>query len=214
MDVLVAGGHGQVARRLLRLLAQRGHTARGLIRNPGHVADLEADGAQAVLCDLEHDDVRPHVGGADALVFAAGAGPGSGPERKRTMDLGGALKCIEAARELGVDRFLMVSSMRTGQAESAGAMRPYLEAKRDADLALETSGLAWTIVRPGRLTNEPGTGAVELAPALARFGEIPRDDVAAALYACLLARNTVRAGFDVLSGDEPIDAAVHALRTR
>ena len=167
MDVLVAGGHGQIARRLLRLLAQRGHAPRGLIRNPDHVADLEADGAQPVLCDLEHDDVRPHIGGADALVFAAGAGPGSGPERKQTLDLGGALKCIEAARELGVDRFLMVSSMRTDQAEGAGAMRPYLEAKRDADLALETSGLAWTIVRPGRLTNEPGSGSVELAPSLA-----------------------------------------------
>ena len=98
MDVLVAGGHGQIARRLLRLLAQRGHTARGLIRNPDHVADLEADGAHPVLCDLEHDDVRPHIGGADAIVFAAGAGPGSGAERKQTVDLGGALKCIEAAQ--------------------------------------------------------------------------------------------------------------------
>ena len=109
MDVLVAGGHGQIARRLLRLLAQHGHTARGLIRNPDHVADLEADGALPVLCDLEHDDVRPHVGGADAIVFAAGAGPGSGDARKRTLDLGGAVKCIEAARELGVDRFVIVS---------------------------------------------------------------------------------------------------------
>ena len=90
MDVLVAGGHGQIARRLLRLLAQRGHTARGLIRNPAHVADLEADGALPILCDLEHDDLRPHVGGAEAIVFAAGAGPGSGDERKRTVDLGGA----------------------------------------------------------------------------------------------------------------------------
>jgi uncharacterized protein YbjT (DUF2867 family) len=214
MDVLVAGGHGQIARRLLRLLAQRGHNARGLIRNPDHVADLEADGAHPVLCDLESDDVRPHVGGADAIVFAAGAGPGSGPERKQTVDLGGALKCIAAATELGVDRFLMVSSMRTQDAENAGAMRPYLEAKRDADLAVETSGLDWTIVRPGRLTNEPGTGAVELAPVLGRFGDIPRDDVAFVLYHCLFAQNTVHAKFDLLSGAEPIEAAVLSLTTR
>src|SRR3954467_3042553 len=182
MDVLVAGGHGQIARRLLRLLAQHGHTARGLIRNADHVADLESDGAHPILCDLESDDVRPHVGGADAIVFAAGAGAGSGDARKRTVDLGGALKCIEAAQELGVDRFLMVSSMGTQDIEHSGAMRPYLEAKAGADAALETSGLDWTIVRPGRLTDEPGTGTVDLAPVLARRGEIPRDHAALGLY--------------------------------
>jgi len=154
MDVLVAGGHGQIARRLLRLLAQHGHTARGLIRNPDHVADLESDGAHAILCDLETDDVRPHVGGADAIVFAAGAGPGSGEARKRTMDLGGAVKCIEAAQELGVDRFVIVSSMGTQDIDPDSPMRVYLEAKRDADQALADSGLRWTIVRPGRLTND------------------------------------------------------------
>ena len=180
MDVLVAGGHGQIARRLLRLLAREGHTPRGLIRNPDHVADLESDGAHPVLCDLEHDDVRPHVGGADAIVFAAGAGPGCGAARKQTLDLGGALKCIEAARELGVDRFLIVSSMNTELADTPGPMQPYFAAKRDADRAVEASGLAWTIVRPGALTNDPGTGRVDLAPA--GFGDVPRDDVAAVLY--------------------------------
>src|SRR3954462_5355468 len=131
MDVLVAGGHGQIARRLERLLAQHGHIARGLIRNPDHVPDLEADGALPVLCDLEHDDVRPHVAGADAIVFAAGAGPGSGAERKQTGELGAAVKCIEAAQELGVARFLMVSSMGTREIAD-GPMRPYLEAKAAA----------------------------------------------------------------------------------
>jgi uncharacterized protein YbjT (DUF2867 family) len=214
MDVLVAGGHGQIARRLLRLLAQRGHTARGLIRNPEHVADLEADGAQPVLCDLERDDVRPHVGGADAIVFAAGAGPGSGAARKQTMDLGGAVKCIDAARELGVDRFLMVSSMGTRDIPADSPMKPYLEAKRDADLALEASGLRWTIVRPGPLTNDPGTGKVELAPILGRWGEIPRDDVALVLYHCLLADNTVHGSFELLSGTEPIESAVLSFTSR
>src|SRR4051795_13450567 len=166
MDVLVAGGHGQIARRLSRLLAQHGHTPRGLIRNADHVADLEADGAHPVLCDLERDDVRPHVGGADAFVFAAGAGPGSGDERKRTVDLGGALKCIEAAQELGVARFLIVSSMNYEDAEHAGPMRPYYEAKRDADDALRTSGLDWTSVRPGHLVDTPGTAPPAAGTAL------------------------------------------------
>src|ERR1044072_8164873 len=103
MDVLVAGGHGQIARRLLRLLAANGHTARGLIRNPDHVADLESDGGHPVLCDLEPDDPRQ--------VFGAGAAPGSGDARKQSMDFGGAVKCIEACRELGVARFVMVSAM-------------------------------------------------------------------------------------------------------
>jgi uncharacterized protein YbjT (DUF2867 family) len=212
MDVLVAGGHGQIARRLLRLLAREGHTPRGLIRNPDHVADLEADGAHPVLCDLEHDDVRPHVGGADAIVFAAGAGPGSGAARKQTMDLGGAVKCIEAARELGVDRFLIVSSMNTELADRPGPMQPYFAAKRDADRALEGSGLEWTIVRPGALTNDPGTGRVDLAPPA--IGDVTRDDVAAVLYACLLAENTVGVKFDLIGGEEPIETAVRSLTRR
>jgi nucleoside-diphosphate-sugar epimerase len=216
MDVLVAGGHGQIARRLLRLLAQQGHTARGLIRNPAHVADLEADGALGVLCDLETDDVRPHIEAhpPDALVFAAGAGPGSGDARKRTMDLGGAVKCIEAAEELGVDRFLMVSSMGTRDIPSDGPMKPYLEAKRDADLALEDSGLRWTIVRPGGLTNEPGSGRVLLAPVIGHFGQVPRDDVARVLYECLFAENTVHGSFELLAGSAPVESAVRSFTSR
>lgn len=206
MDVLVAGGHGQIARRLLRLLARDGHTGRGLIRNPDHVADLEADGAHPVLCDLEHDDVRPHVGGADAFVFAAGAGPGSGDARKRTMDLGGAVKCIQACQELGVARFVIVSSMGTDDIKD-GPMRPYFEAKAEADAAVEASGLDWTIVRPGSLTNTPGTGRVDLARKLGRWGEIPRDDVALVLLHVLSADNTIHGRFEVLSGSTPVSQA-------
>ena len=165
-----------------------------------------------MLCDLERDDVRPHVGGAEAIVFTAGAGPGSGPERKRTVDFGGARKCIEAAQELGVARFVLVSSMGTRDLAHAGPMRPYLQAKAEADALLETSGLDWTIVRPGRLTDEPGTGMVDLAPALGRRGEIPRDDVALVLLHCLQADNTVRAQFELLSGDVPVEQAVRSVQ--
>jgi uncharacterized protein YbjT (DUF2867 family) len=212
MDVLVAGGHGKIARHLLRQLAAAGHHGRGLIRNADHAADLEADGATPVLCDLEHDDPAPHVGTADAIVFAAGAGPGSGPERKRTVDYGGAVKLIEAAEALGVRRYVMVSSMGADDPESASeAMRPYQQAKHDADEALMRSSLDWTVVRPGRLTDAPGSGRVDLAPRLGRYGEVPREDVAAVLVAMLSAENTVRGTSELLSGDVPIEEAVAAL---
>jgi uncharacterized protein YbjT (DUF2867 family) len=212
MDVLVAGGHGQIARHLLRLLAEHGHHGRGLIRNPDHAADLEADGAVPVLCDLEHDDPRPHLGAADAIVFAAGAGPGSGPERKRTVDYGGAVVLIEAAEALGVRRYLIVSSMGADDPASASeAMRPYQQAKHDADEALAASGLDWTIVRPGGLTDEPGSGRVALADRLGRFGRVPRQDVALVLLECLEAPNTVRKTFEVLEGDVPVREALAAL---
>jgi uncharacterized protein YbjT (DUF2867 family) len=209
MEVLVAGGHGAIARHLLRLLAASGHRGRGLIRNPDHAAELESLGAEPVLCDLETDDVRQHLGGAHAIVFAAGAGPGSGPERKRTVDYGGAVKLIAAARELGVERYVMVSSMGTADVEHADeAMRPYLQAKRDADDALQASGLDWTIVRPGRLTDAPGSGRVDLATALGRHGEIPREDVAAVIVACLEEPGTIRRAFDLLAGSTPVREAV------
>jgi uncharacterized protein YbjT (DUF2867 family) len=158
VDVVIAGGHGQIALRLARLLSVRGERVRALIRNPEHVADVEAAGAEAVVFDLEGaGDLAAAVAGADAVVFAAGAGPGSGPERKRTVDLGAAVKLIEAAKAAGVRRYVMVSSIGADDpAAGSEAMRPYLEAKAEADAALRSSGLDFTIVRPGRLTNEPG----------------------------------------------------------
>jgi uncharacterized protein YbjT (DUF2867 family) len=212
MDVLVAGGHGQIARHLLRLLAGNGHHARGLIRNPDHAPDLERIGAVPVLCDLEHDDPRPALGTAEAIVFAAGAGPGSGPERKRTVDYGGAVKLIEAAEELGVQRYLMVSSMGAGDPESAPeAMRAYQQAKHDADEALAASSLDWTIVRPGGLTDEPGSGRVAVAERLGRYGQVPREDVALVLLESLGADNTIRRTFELLEGDVPVREAIAAL---
>jgi uncharacterized protein YbjT (DUF2867 family) len=213
MDVVVAGGHGQVALRLLRLLANSGDRGRGLIRNPEQAADLESVGAEPVVCDLEEEgDVSSYVRGADAVVFAAGAGPGSGEARKRTMDLGGALKLIEAAKSEGVRRYVIVSSM--GADNPAGGseqMRPYLEAKREADDAVAASGLDFTIVRPGGLTNDPGHGRVDVAESLGHYGQVPRDDVAAVLEATLRLDSTIGKTFEVLSGETPIDEALRSL---
>src|SRR5215207_8456196 len=160
MDVVVAGGHGNVGIRLLRMLADGGHRGRGLIRNPDHARDLEAAGAEPVLCDTEAlEDISGCCEGADAVVFAAGAGPGSGPERKRTVDYGGAVKLIDAATRNGTRRYVMVSAISAGRpAEWSEQMRPYYEAKADADERVAESRLDYTIVRPGGLTDDPGTG--------------------------------------------------------
>src|SRR5918994_5943811 len=212
MDVLIAGGHGKIARRLIEILARDGHTARGLIRNPHHAADLESDGGVPVLCDLERDDVRAHVGGADAIVFAAGAGPGSGAERKRTVDLGGAVKCVEAAEQLGVARFVIVSSIGAHDPEGGPeAMRPYLRAKAEAHARVAASTLDWTIVRPGSLQNEPGTGLVDVSTALGRRGPVPRDDVALVVLETLLAPSTIRLTFELFAGDIPAREAIRNL---
>ncbi|HEU4346341.1 MAG TPA: SDR family oxidoreductase [Actinoplanes sp.] len=213
MDILVAGGHGKVALRLLKLLAGQGHTARGLIRSREQSPDLEAAGAIPVLADLENDAALDgYVKGADAVVFAAGAGPGSGPARKRTVDLGGAVKLVDAARATGVRRYVMVSSIGAQDPSSAGqAMRPYLEAKAEADAYLQASGLDWTIVRPGSLTDDPGTGLVRVSTGLGSRGPVPRDDVAAVLAATLTAANTVGVTFELFAGDTPIPRALAAL---
>ena len=210
MNIFVAGGHGRIGLRLLRLLAARGDQARGLIRDAGQSADLEAVGAEPVVADWEAgDDITPLVAGADAVVFAAGAGPGSAPERKRTVDYGGAVKLIDAARANGVSRYVIVSSMGADNPlRGPESMRQYQEAKAAADEALRDSGLDFTIVRPGMLTDDPGTGLVDAAPSLGRRGSIPRDDVAAVLLAVLDAPSTISMTFELLSGDTPVDEAV------
>jgi uncharacterized protein YbjT (DUF2867 family) len=213
MDVVVLGGHGKVALRLLELLSARGDRARGIIRNPDQAADLERIGAEPAVGDVEREDITDLVAGADAVVFAAGAGPGSGPERKRAVDLGGALKLIDAARANDVRRYLIVSAMGAAvdPATFPPSMRPYYEAKWEADRAVADSGLDHTIVRPGGLTDEPGTGMIEAAPRLERRGAVTRDDVAATLVEVLGADNTIGKAFDLLGGETPIAEAVRAL---
>ena len=217
MDVVIAGGHGKVALRLGKLLAEGGHRVRGIVRNPDHAADLEAAGIEPVVADMEREgSLAPYVEGAGAVVFAAGAGPGSGPERKQTVDLGAAVKLADAAREASARRYLMVSSIGAHDPASGGEqMRPYLEAKAAADEAVAASGLDVTIVRPGSLTDEPGTGKVEVHTKTTAHpphrGQVPRDDVAATLAACLTEPATVGKTFELFAGDTPIAQALRGL---
>jgi uncharacterized protein YbjT (DUF2867 family) len=204
MLVAIAGGHGQIALHLTRLLSERGDQVRSLIRNPDHAQDVEEAGGQAVVCDLEHDDestVATAIEGADAVVFAAGAGPGSGAERKETMDYGGAVKLMGAARAAGIRRYVIVSSINANpEAPGDDTFAVYLRAKGRADAALRESGLDYTIIRPGGLTNEPGTGRVTTQGK----GEIPREDVAAVVAAALADGGAVGKEFDLVSGDVPV----------
>ena len=213
MDVVIAGAHGQIARRLTRLLAARGDRVRGIIRNPDHTADVASDGGEPVVLDMEAaDDLGGAVQGADAIVFAAGAGPGSGPERKRTVDLGAAVKLIDAAQRTGVRRYVIVSSIGAHDpAAGPEQMRAYLEAKAEADAALAASDLEWTIVRPGALTDDPGTGKVDLSTDLGRRAPIPRDDVAAVLAEVLRAPETAGLTFEAFAGDRDVELAVRSL---
>lgn len=216
MRVVIAGGHGKIALILERLLAERGDTAVGLIRNPTQSGDLEAVGAEAVVVDLENatvDEVAGHLRGADAVVFAAGAGPGSGVERKTTVDRDAAILLADAAEAAGVGRYLMVSAM--GADEPAAGDDPvftaYLAAKAAADDSVRgRSGLNATIVRPGGLTDDPATDRVRVAESTGR-GTIPRADVAAMLVALLDAPATGGVTFELISGDMSIAEAVAVL---
>jgi uncharacterized protein YbjT (DUF2867 family) len=213
MIVGIAGAHGKIGLRLVALLAAAGHEPRGLVRDPAHGPDVEERGGAVVIADLESDDpLDDLVAGADAVVFTAGAGAGSGPERKRTVDYGGAVRLIDAAKRLGVRRYVMVSSIGAHDPASApDAMRAYLQAKHDADEALIASGLDYTIVRPGTLTDDPGTGRIEIFTDLGHRGRVTRDDVAATLVATLEAPNTIRKLFELFNGDTPIAEALARL---
>src|SRR4051812_27563157 len=211
MDIAIAGGHGQIARRLASLLAARGDTVRGLIRNPGHAAAVHASGADPVVCDLEEaaaGAIAEAIEGADAVVFAAGAGPGSGTARKLTVDRDAAVKLLEAGRAGGASRYVIVSSVGA-ESPPAGddVFSVYLRAKAEADAAVAASDLAWTIVRPGRLTSDPGTGPVRVQADAFR-GEGPRDDVAAVVAAVLAEPRSAGATLYVNGGEESVDEAL------
>ncbi|HEX6247093.1 MAG TPA: SDR family oxidoreductase [Nocardioidaceae bacterium] len=211
MRVVIAGGHGKIALLLEERLSARGDQPVGIVRNPDHAADLGSRGAEAVVLDLERasvDELADVVRGADAVVFAAGGGPGSGVARKETVDKGAAILLADAAERAGVSRYLMVSSMGTDQADpdSDDVFQVYLRAKAAADADLRSRDLDWTIVQPGRLTDGPGTGQVSLDPA-AEPREIPRADVAHALEAALDRPATFRKQFTLLSGSVPIEEA-------
>lgn len=208
MNVLVAGAHGQVGIQLTELLAESEHSAHGMVRSRDQIEDIESLGAEAVLADLTvEEDVERAVEGRDAIVFAAG----SGGQNVTGVDRDGAISTIDAAERAGVSRFVMLSAINADSPEdSPDALGEYLEAKAAADDHLRESSLTWTICRPGRLTDDPATGEIEVGPDLDR-GEITRADVARVLRATLDVEATHGETFEVLEGDTPIEAALDSL---
>ena len=212
--IAIVGGHGQVARHLLHNLRRAEHTPVALVRNEGYRDELESRGAEVRLLDIEQSTAEHFAAafdGCDVVVFAAGAGPDGRADRKRTVDLEGSLKSIEGARRAGIDRFVQISAINVDApvAEEAGEVwKAYVEAKRDADAALRESGLAWTILRPGRLTDDPATGKVALGEDVGR-SDVTRADVAAVVGAVIDADNTIGRQWNLVNGDTPVDQAVH-----
>ncbi len=209
MLVAIAGAHGKIAMRLTARLVARGDRVIGLIRNPDHAADVQSAGAEPVVCDLERASVEvlaAAVRRADAVVFAAGAGPGSGTERKLSMDRDGAIKLLDATAERATP-FVIVSSVGAESPppeDDDDVFSVYVRAKAQADAAVKASERDWTIIRPGRLTDEPGTGRVRIDTTPFR-GDVPRDDVAEVLAAVL---HEPRANHRVLyvnGGEDPLE---------
>lgn len=185
---------------------------RGVIRDPAQAGDLEDAGAEAVVCDIESEELTAAVEGADAVVFAAGAGPGSGPARKETVDRDGAVKLVEAAKANGIARYVIVSSIGAHDPSLGdGDFQAYLQAKHDADAAVAESGLDFTIVRPGSLSDDPGDGKVRINTELGERGPVSRDNVAAVLAEVLVADNVAGKTFELFDGDTPVADAVAAL---
>jgi len=212
MKIAIAGGHGQIALILSRILADAGHEPVGIVRNPDHVADVEKAGAAALVLDLESTDaatLASHLPGVDALVFAAGGGPNSGADRKLTVDRDAAVLVADAAELAGVRRLLVVSAMSADDfdPDSEDVFQIYLRAKSEADAAIRARELEWTIIRPGGLTNDAPLGTVNISQSVER-GTIPRADVAALLAVLLETGRGVRDQFEVISGATPVADAL------
>jgi uncharacterized protein YbjT (DUF2867 family) len=217
MRVVIAGGHGQIALRLTKLLAADGHSVVGLVRNPAHEADIAAAGGEAAVLDLESADVgsvAKVLEGADVAIFSAGAGPGSGNDRKDTVDRGAAELLADAAEQAGVRRHIQVSSMgadRVDQLDPNDSFTVYLKAKKAAEDDLRArDGLDWTVLRPGSLTNDPGTGLVLLADKTGR-GSITRDDVALVLAGLCDTPAAIGRTLELIAGDTPVAEALATL---
>lgn len=216
MKVVIAGGHGKIALRLTALLAGRGDAVVGIVRNPDHVPDIEKVGGAGAVLDLEAstvEDVAAVLDGADAVVFAAGAGPGSGAARKDSVDRGASVLLADAAEQAGVRRFVQISAIglgRAGDPDVDPVFAAYLRAKDAADQdVMGRDGLDWTILRPGLLTDDPGTGKVHLAEDVGG-GVVTRDDVAAVLVAILDRPGTAGHVYELVGGDTPVDEALDA----
>ncbi|WP_102346445.1 SDR family oxidoreductase [Bacillus sp. Marseille-P3661] len=214
MKVFVVGANGQIGQHLIRILTNSSdHTVRAMVRKPEQVETIENLGAEAVIANLEGtvDEIARAADGCDAIVFTAGSGGKTGPDKTLLVDLDGAVKTVEAAEKAGIQRFIMVSAIQAHNRNNwSDAIKPYFVAKHYADRMLVASSLTYTIIRPGGLTNDPGTGKVSIAENLPR-NIIPREDVARTIATVLNENNTFNKAFDLVSGETEISVAIKSI---
>jgi len=216
--IAIVGGHGKVAQQLIEQLTAQGDSPVALVRTQEYEAELVALGAETQLVDIESDGEDAFArafASADAVVFTAGGGADGNKKRKWTVDYAGSVKSAAGAVRAGVSRFVQVSAIAVDQPlaeDTTEVWRAYVEAKRDADAALRASDLRWTILRPGGLTDDAGTGTVTLGATVER-AQIPRADVAALIVAVLADDRTVGQQWEVVGGDQPIAEAIDAAVT-
>lgn len=212
MHVFIAGANGQIGQHLLQEMADSDHEARALVRHPDQGPELQKLGATETVTGNLEQDCSEAMRGCDTVIFTAGSGPHTGPDKTIDVDQDGAIRLVDTAKAMGIKRFILVSSMRAEEPEKGPEkLRHYLWAKHNADEHLKNSGLNYTIVRPGQLTNDDGTGKVTVSSRLEALGKISRQDVARVLLAVLDSDTTKNCVFDVVSGDTPVSEALASL---
>lgn len=213
MKVFIVGANGQIGEHLVHLLKDsKVHTVRAMVRKKEQAEAFKKLGVETRLADLEGtvDDIAEAAKGCDAIIFTAGSGGHTGADKTLLIDLDGAAKTIEAAQKIDIKRFMMVSAIHAHRREKWNSIKPYMVAKHHADKILEQSGLTYTIIRPGGLLNEPGTGKVSIAEDL-DVGSIPREDVAQTIITALTMENTFNCSFDLVSGEDLISHALNKI---
>lgn len=215
MKVLVIGANGQIGKILVNLLHESTeHSVRAMVRKQEQAETFAELGVETVLADLlgTVDEIAEAAKGCDAIVFTAGSGGHTGSDQTLLIDLDGAVKTVEAAEKTGIERFIMVSAFQANNRKNWNEqLKPYYAAKHYADRALLESKLTYTIVRPGGLRNEVGTGKIKVSTKDENRYTIPREDVARTVLQSLSEENTFCTSFDLVSGDQSIEDALKSL---
>ncbi|MBB5175100.1 uncharacterized protein YbjT (DUF2867 family) [Texcoconibacillus texcoconensis] len=216
MKILVVGANGQIGKHLVSFIQNHDQLeAKAVIRNEKQESFFKDLGAETAVIDLEGDveSIANAAEDVDAIVFTAGSGPHTGKDKTILVDLDGAVKTIEAAKMAGVNRYIMISSFDTTRQAIQDAPRsfaPYVAAKHYADEWLKGTDLDHTIIHPGALTNDEGTGQIAAAPEVER-GEVPREDVASVIVACLEKEETIGKEFQLVKGDQSVQETIDSL---
>lgn len=207
MKVLVIGSHGNVGQRIVRYLSEKGHEAFAMIRDASQKSEMERLGGKTVVADLE-EDFSSAYDAMDAVIFTAGSGAKTGPDKTIDVDQEAAKKSIDLASEKGIKRYIMVSAIGAKKPDAQSAIQHYFKAKAIADNHLMNTSLNYTIFRPGRLTDEPGKGTADMAENLGRKGSTSREDLALTIVESLLMPETYLKTIEILDGNTPITKAL------